>query len=327
MDSPVDSLNHQQHAARAGLSITRRVALLSVGASLATMALKFGAYYVTGSVGLLSDAMESLVNLTAALIAFTALSIADRPPDDTHTYGHDKVEYFSSGAEGTLILVAAVSIIYAAIQRLLNPAELENLGIGTAIALVASAINLGVARVMLRVARTHDSIALEADAHHVMTDVWTSVAVVVGIGIVWLTGWTWLDPLIAIAVALNIIWVGVNLIRRSTQGLMDFALPPEEVTVIQETIADVAGPFTPYHGLRSRKSGARRFVDFHLLVPGETSVQEAHDLVEQIDSRIEARLANTFVTIHIEPREDHASWDGHIVGGISSPEQGPEDVT
>lgn len=302
------------------MSITRRTALLSVGAAIVTLLLKFGAYFLTGSVGLLSDAIESFVNLAAALIAFTAITVAGRPPDNNHTYGHDKAEYFSSGAEGTLILVAAGVIIYSAVQRLLNPAPLENPGIGVAVALVASAINFGVSRIMLRVARQEDSIALEADAKHLMTDVWTSVGVVAGIIVVGVTGWQMLDPLIAIAVGINIIWMGVQLLRRSTAGLMDATLPAAEVEVIQEAIDRVAGSDTPYHALRTRKSGSRRFIDFHLLLPGRTTVQTSHDLVSRIEAAIERELPNTFVTIHVEPREDASSWDGHIVGGIASAE-------
>jgi cation diffusion facilitator family transporter len=305
------------------MSITRRVALLSVSAAIVTLLLKFGAYFLTGSVGLLSDAIESFVNLAAALIAFTAITIAGRPPDSNHTYGHDKAEYFSSGAEGTLILLAAGTIIFSAVHRLVNPAPLENLGLGGAIALAASAINFGVSRIMLRVARQEDSIALEADAHHLMTDVWTSVGVVGGILVVGITGWQLLDPLIAIGVGINIIWMGVQLLRRSTAGLMDVTLPGDEVVIIQSAINRVAGPDTPYHALRTRKSGSRRFIDFHLLMPGQTTVQASHDLVSQIETAIEQELPNTYVTIHVEPREDATSWDGDIVGGISS--TAPED--
>jgi cation diffusion facilitator family transporter len=302
------------------MSITRRVALLSVGAAIVTLILKFGAYFLTGSVGLLSDAIESFVNLAAALIAFTAITIAGRPPDSNHTYGHEKAEYFSSGAEGTLILVAAGVIIYSAVQRLLHPAPLENVGIGVAVAIIASIINFGVSRIMLRVAHQEDSIALEADAKHLMTDVWTSVGVVAGIIVVGITGWQVLDPLIAIGVGINIIWMGVQLIRRSTAGLMDSTLPDAEVDVIQTAINQVAGHDTPYHALRTRKSGSRRFIDFHLLLPGQTTVQASHDLVSRIETAIEQDLPNTFVTIHVEPREDATSWDGHKVGGIASAE-------
>jgi len=300
------------------MSITRRTALLSIAAAIVTLLLKFGAYFLTGSVGLLSDAIESFVNLAAALIAFTAITIAHRPPDDNHAYGHDKAEYFSSGAEGALILIAAGAIIFSAVSRLLHPAPLDNLGIGAAIALAASAINFGVSRIMLRVAHQEDSIALEADAKHLMTDVWTSIGVVAGILVAGFTGWQVLDPLIAIGVGLNIVWMGVELLRRSTSGLMDAALPSDEVTVIQAAIGGVAGPDVPYHALRTRKSGSRRFIDFHLLLPGKTTVQTSHDLVSQIETAIEQKLPNTYVTIHVEPREDVASWDGDVVGGISS---------
>lgn len=307
------------------MSLTRRTALLSIAAAIVTLLLKFGAYFLTGSVGLLSDAIESFVNLAAALIAFTAISIAHRPPDDNHAYGHDKAEYFSSGAEGALILIASGAIIFSAMHRLLNPAPLDNLGIGAIIALVASVINFGVSRILLRVAHQEDSIALEADAHHLMTDVWTSVGVVAAILIVSVTGWQVLDPLIAIAVGLNIVWMGVQLLRRSTAGLMDAALPADEVAVIQAAIGDVTGPDVPYHALRTRKSGSRRFIDFHLLLPGKTTVQTSHDLISQVEAVIEQKLPNTYVTIHVEPREDAASWDGDVVGGISSREASREE--
>ena len=300
------------------MSITRRVALLSVGASLVTLLLKFGAYFLTNSVGLLSDAAESGVNLTAALIAFAAITIADRPADDNHSYGHDKAEYFSSGAEGALILVAAVTIMYAAGQRILNPMPVENIGVGVLIAGIASAINLGVSRIMLRVSKQHDSIALEADAHHLMTDVWTSVGVIGGVILVGLTGWALLDPLLAIAVGINIIWMGIKLIRRSSQGLMDQSLPAPEVAAVRQAVETTAGPDTPYHALRTRKSGSRRFIDMHLLLPGRTTVQELHDLVTEIEASIQQQLANTFITIHVEPVEDNVSWDGHLIGGAAS---------
>ncbi len=309
------------------MSITRRAALLSVAAAIITLLLKFGAYFLTGSVGLLSDAIESFVNLAAALIALTAISISHRPPDSNHAYGHEKAEYFSSGAEGALILIAAGAIIISAVPRLLNPAPLENVGIGVAVALIASAINFAVSRFMLHIAHQEDSIALEADAHHLMTDVWTSMGVVIGIVVVSVTGWQVLDPLIAIAVGINIVWMGVKLIRRSTAGLMDAALPPAEIEVIQAAIQQTAGADTPYHALRTRKSGSRRFIDFHLLMPGQTSVQASHDLANRVEAAIEQGLPNAFVTIHVEPREDTASWDGDMVGGISSPEPGPTQAT
>lgn len=300
------------------MSATQRVALLSIGASIVTLLLKFGAYFLTNSVGLLSDAAESAVNLTAALIAFAAITIADRPADVNHSYGHDKAEYFSSGAEGALILVAAFTILYAAVTRILNPVPVENIGVGAIVAGIASAINFSVSRIMLRVSKQHDSIALEADAHHLMTDVWTSVGVIGGVILVGITGWALLDPLLAIAVGLNIIWMGVKLIRRSSQGLMDQALPAQEVAVVQNAVERTAGADTPYHALRTRKSGSRRFVDMHLLMPGRTTVQESHDVVRKIESAIQEQLANTSITIHIEPLEDASSWDGHLIGGLTS---------
>ncbi len=293
-------------------------ALLSVGASIVTLLLKFGAYFLTNSVGLLSDAAESGVNLTAALIAFAAITIADRPADDNHSYGHDKAEYFSSGAEGALILVAAVTILYAAGQRILNPMPVENIGVGALVAGIASAINFGVSRIMLRVSKQHDSIALEADAHHLMTDVWTSVGVIGGVILVGLTGWELLDPLLAIAVGVNIIWMGIKLIRRSSQGLMDQSLPAPEVEVVRRAVETTAGKDTPYHALRTRKSGSRRFIDMHLLLPGRTTVQESHDLVTEIEASIQEQLANSFITIHVEPVEDNVSWDGHLIGGVAN---------
>jgi cation diffusion facilitator family transporter len=284
------------------VSVVRRTIILSIAASLITLALKFTAYLLSGSVGLLSDAMESVVNLTAALVAFGALTVAARPPDDSHAYGHEKAEYFSSGVEGTLILVAAVMIIYTAVQRLLNPAPLERLGAGLAVSLVASAINFGVSRVMLSASRRYDSITLEADAQHLMTDVWTSVGVVVGLAVVIVApGWKVLDPIVAILVALNIIFTGGQLIRRSVNGLMDYALPPEEVAQIQAAVCAAAGPNAQYHKLRTRKSGTRRFAELHLLLPGDMSVRAAHDIASAVEREARARLANVQVTVHMEP--------------------------
>ncbi len=309
------------------MSPQRKAALLSVAAGVVTLLLKFGAYFLTGSVGLLSDATESLVNLTAAIVAFTAISIAARPPDTSHHYGHEKAEYFSSGLEGGLILAAAAGIIYAALPRLFHPAPLHNVDVGLLIALAASLVNLVVARILLHVGRQVDSIALVADAEHLMTDVWTSVGVVVGVALTWLTGWYILDPLIALAVALHIVTVGIQLVRRSIEGLMDRALPAEEIALIQRVIAEEAGPETPYHALRTRKSGPRRFVELHLLVPGTLTVKQAHDLAERIEQRLRRELPNSVVTIHVEPVEDRASWDADEVGGLTGPgEARPDDA-
>ncbi len=284
-------------------SPTSRVILLSIGASIATMALKIWAYAFTGSVSLLSDALESSVNLVAALVAFLALTIADRPADRSHAYGHDKAEYFSSGVEGALILVAAVLIIYTAVERFLHPAPLTDLGLGLAIALAASGINFGVSRFMLRMAKRHDSIALEADAHHLMTDVWTSVGVVAALAVVAFTPprWTILDPIIAVVVGLNIIRTGVSLIRRSMAGLMDISLPADEIEQIEESVRASLDPGTAYHGLRTRKSGSRRFVELHVTAPGHISITEGHDRCQRIEAAIESRLTKASVSTHLEP--------------------------
>lgn len=286
-----------------------RFALLSVGAAVTTLALKFTAYAFTGSVGILSDALESLVNLAGALIALTALRIASRPADKTHPYGHDKAEYFSSGAEGVLILAAAASIIYAAIGRLLRPIPLMALSWGLVVAGSASVLNFIVARTLLSASRRYDSITLEADAKHLMTDVWTSIGVISGLIAFAVTGWHWLDPLIALAVAGHILVTGIGLVRRSIDGLIDSTLPADELARLEEVLNGHRDRFVAYHRVRARRSGSRRFVDLHLLVPGAQTVQAAHELCEQLEREIEAVLPGVSITIHVEPAEDAASWD------------------
>ncbi len=288
-----------------GLSPTQRVIMVSIGAAIVTMLLKFGAYMLTGSVSLLSDAAESSVNLVAALVAFVALTIVARPADESYRYGYDKAEYFSSGVEGTLILLAAVTIIYTAVKRFLNPAPLTDLGLGLVISLVASGINFGVSRFMFRKAEEFDSITLEADAHHLMTDVWTSVGVVAALVVVMFAPpkWAILDPIIAMVVGLNIIRTGVSLIKRSAAGLMDLSLPVEEMDQIEEIIREKEGANAVYHKFRTRKSASRRYVEFHLLMPGDLSVRAAHDRCTAIETEIRSRLPKTRVTIHIEPAE------------------------
>ena len=284
----------------------RQMALLSIATSLATLALKFGAYFLTNSVSLLSDALEALVNLAAGIIALAALTIAETPADDRHTYGHDKAEYFSSGVEGTLILVAALSIIYAAWDRFQHPAPLANLGPGIIVGLLAAAMNYATARLMLNVARKHDSITIEADARHLLTDVWTSGGVLGGLLIIlFVPQWHVLDPLIAIGVALHIIYTGIGLLRRSVDGLMDTALSPHEIRETEQLIRAELPTGTTFHALRTRKSGARRFIEFHLLVPGEMSVNESHVLCDRIEESITGQLAKASVTIHVEPQEAH----------------------
>lgn len=287
----------------------RSYAVLSIGAAILTIALKFGAYRLTSSVGLLSDALESGVNLVAALVAFWALGFAAKPPDTTHAYGHSKAEYFSSGLEGALILVAAASIAVAAWERLFHPAPLEQLGVGLGLSLVATAVNGGIALVLLRAGRRLRSITLRADAHHLLTDVWTSVGVVLGLLLVKLTGWLVLDPIIALLVAVNIVWTGVKLLRETGSGLLDAALPAAE----QQIITDILSPYDSrgiqFHALRTRVAGSRRFVSFHVIVPGEWTVQRGHDLCEEIELAIAKALPDTHVMTHLEPLEDPVSWD------------------
>lgn len=294
-------------------------AWLSIAAAVATIALKMVAYLLTGSVGLLSDALESLVNLAAAIVALVALSIAARPPDEDHAYGHDKAEYFSSGVEGALILVAALTIGATAVDRLLHPRPIEQIGLGLIVALLASLINLGIAQVLLRAGRRYRSITLEADAQHLMTDVWTSVGVVLGIGGVWLTHWWWLDSGIALAVAVNIVWSGVRLVHRSILGLMDTVLPVNERAAIQTVLEHYQQEGVQFHALRTRQSGARRFVSMHVLVPGNWSVQQGHTLLEAIESDIRQRLELVTVFTHLEPAEDPVSLQDMTLDRVGVP--------
>jgi cation diffusion facilitator family transporter len=287
----------------------RSYAALSIGAAITTIALKFGAYKLTGSVGLLSDAFESVVNLVAALAAFWALSYAAKPPDAEHTFGHSKAEYFSSALEGLLILIAAVSIAVAAGQRLLNPQPIEQAGLGLILALVATAINGGVAWILLQASRRLRSITLKADAHHLLTDVWTSAGVVLGIGLVGITGWYILDPIIALLVAANIVWTGIKLLRETGSGLLDTAIPDDEKKLIETILSTYQAQGIQFHAMRTRVAGAHRFVSFHVLVPGAWTVQRGHDLCEEIEQTISLSVLGTDVTTHLEPAEDPISWD------------------
>jgi len=288
-------------------SSLQRYAWLSVAAALATIILKGMAYWLTGSIGLLSDAVESVVNLLGAGMAVVALTIAARPPDEEHFYGHSKAEYFSSGAEGTLILIAALSICIAAIGRLINPQPLERAGVGLAVSAIASLINFGVARILLRAGKQHNSIALEADARHLMTDVWTSIGVIGSVLAVSLTGWQPLDPLVALAVAANIVWSGIQLVRRSVSGLMDSALPPKEREVVLAVLERYRNRGIQYHALRTRQAAARRFVSLHVLVPGSWTVRRGHQMMEQLEADIRNALPGTSVFTHMEPLEDPLS--------------------
>ena len=284
-------------------------AVLSIAAAVLTIGLKVGAYLLTGSVGLFSDAAESLVNLVAAAAALWALSVALRPPDEEHAFGHNKAEYFSSGLESALIITAAVWIGITAWGRLMDPQPLQNVGLGLCVTLVAAALNGGVALVLLRAGSRLRSITLRADAQHLLTDVWTSAGVVVGIVMVQLTGWLVLDPLIAFLVAANIVWTGVRLLRDTAQGLLDKALPPEEMKKILGILSRYEEKDIRFHALRTRASGQRRFVSMHVLVPGRWTVQRGHDLSEKLEAELaEALRGNTTFFIHIEPFEDPASF-------------------
>jgi cation diffusion facilitator family transporter len=287
---------------------TRHYAVLSIVAAVLTIGLKLGAYLLTGSVGLFSDAAESVVNLVAAVAALWALLYASRPPDEEHAFGHDKAEYFSSGLESALILIAAVWIGITAWDRLMDPQPLQNVGIGLSITLVAAALNGGVALVILRAGRRLRSIVLRADAQHLLTDVWTSLGVVLGIATVQLTGWLVLDPLIGLLVTANILWTGVRLLRDTAQGLLDRALPPEDREVISRVLSRYEEKGIKFHALRTRASGPRRFISMHVLVPGEWTVQQGHDLSEQIERDLAEALPQSTFFIHIEPSEDPASF-------------------
>ncbi len=286
-----------------------RYAVLSIVAAVVTIGLKVGAYLLTGSVGLFSDAAESSVNLVAAVAALWALIIALRPPDEEHAFGHNKAEYFSSGLESALIIIAAGWIGVTAWGRLMDPQPLQNVGLGLSVTLVAAALNGGVALVLLRAGRRLRSITLRADAQHLLTDVWTSVGVVAGVVMVQLTGWLVLDPLIALLVAANIVWTGVRLLRETAQGLLDRALPPEELEEISRILSRYQEKDIRFHALRTRAAGQRRFVSMHVLVPGEWTVQRGHDLSERIEGDLaEALRGNTTFFIHVEPSEDPASF-------------------
>ena len=284
-------------------------AWISVATSVVAISLKFSAYALTGSVGLLSDAVESVVNIVAALVALMALTYAAGAPDREHNFGHEKAQYFSSGIEGALIFVAAGAIIWAAIPRLLNPQPIEQVGIGLTLSVLASLANAACAYVMLRAARVHRSITLEADARHLLTDVWTTVGVIIGVILVQTTGLLRLDPIVAIAVALQILWTGSKLVARSFHGLMDRAIPDADRAAIVDVLETLRRQGGDYHRLRTREAGAKSFVDVHVLVPGSMTVQEGHDLCERLEKEVQSRLPHVEVLTHLEPLEDPRSWD------------------
>jgi cation diffusion facilitator family transporter len=284
-------------------------AWLSLATSILTIGLKFGAYYLTGSIGMLSDAVEAGVNIIAAMVALGVLTYAEAKPDREHNFGHEKAQYFSSGIEGALIFVAAGAIVWSAIPRLANPQAIEQVGAGLALSVVAGVANAGCAWVMLRAARTHRSITLEADARHLLTDVWTTAGVFVGVVMVQVTGYLRLDPIIALAVAIQILWTGWHLMARSFEGLMDRAVPDDDRAIITSVLDTLRHQGCDFHALRTRMAGAKSFVDVHVLVPGSMSVQAGHDIVEALEAEVRAKLPHVEILIHLEPLEDPRSWD------------------
>lgn len=282
-------------------------AWLSIAAAIATIALKSYAYLVTGSVGLLSDAAESFVNLLGASIALVMLTIAARPPDEDHLFGHDKAEYFAGGAEGAMILVAAITIGVMAISRLINPRPIEQAGLGLVVSAIASLINFVVARILMNAGKKNKSVTLEADAHHLMTDVWTSTGIIAGVAAVALTGRQSLDPVIALCVACYIVWTGFRLVRNSVLGLMDSALPEDECKEVITVLDKYKGRGIQFHALRTRQSGARCFVSVHVLVPGVWTVQQGHELLEELEAEIRDAISYVTVFTHLEPLEDPVS--------------------
>ncbi len=286
-----------------------RYAWLAIIAAVVTITMKYTAYLLTGSVGLLSDALESLVNLAAAVVALLVLKLISRPANDEYTFGYSKAEYFSSGFEGGMILLAAGAIIFTALPRLINPVPLEQLGLGLVISVAASLINLAVSIILIRASRRYNSITLEADARHLMTDVWTTAGVLIGIALVWLTGWIRLDPIIAILVAINILFTGYRLVIRSGRGLLDASLPPQELASVKSILDSYQAQGVGYHALRSRQAAARKFLVVHLLVPGEWSIRKGHLLAEQVEKQVIETINNANIVTHIEPIEDQLSMD------------------
>ena len=286
----------------------RSFALLSIAAAVVTIGLKLVAWWLTDSVGLLSDALEGTINLAAATLAFAMLSVAALPPDEEHAFGYSKAEYIASGIEGMLIVLAAVAISAVAIDRLITPRPLEQLGFGIAVSVAASLINLAVAQRLLAAGRRLRSIALEADGRHLMTDVWTSAGVVVGVAAVWVTGWQPLDPLIALAVAAHIVWAGYQLVRRSAHGLLDQALPEEELQALHRVLERYRKEGIDFHAVRTRQAGARSFVSVHVLVPAEWSVAQGHTLAHRVEHDILSALPDSNVLTHVEPLGDPESY-------------------
>lgn len=281
---------------------------MSIIVSVVVFGMKLAAWWATGSVGLLSDALESTVNIVAAVVALFALRTAMKPADAMHHFGRGKAEYFSASIEGFMILLAALIIVYTAIDRIISPRDLEQIGWGLTISTVAAVINGGAALILLRAGKLHRSPVLIADGKHLMTDVWTSVGVIVGVGLVVVTGWNRLDGIVALAVGLNIIVTGINLLRSSTAGLMDKALSDDDHLKIVNVLTKYESDEVKFHALQTREAGRQRFVSMHVLVPGAWTIQKGHDLSENLEADIIAELPETIITTHVEPLEDERSW-------------------
>lgn len=286
-----------------------RFAWLSIAAAAVTILLKTLAWRITGSVGLLSDAAESLVNLVAAIIALVALKVSIRPPDKNHPFGHSKAEYFSAGAEGMMIFIAAAVIMYTAVQRFIHPRPIEDVGIGLLVSVLASVVNGLVAWVLLKNGRQRRSMTLIADGKHMLTDVWTSVGVLVGVGLVWLTGWQRLDPIVAFAVGVNILVTGAKLVGQSGTALLDVSLPKEDNEAIRDFLDAHSNDHVKFHAVRTREAGYRRFLEFHMLVPGSWTVKQGHDAMEDLIDEILDEWPEMRVSGHLEPIEDPRSYE------------------
>ena len=286
-----------------------RFAWLSIAAAAVTILLKTLAWRITGSVGLLSDAAESLVNLVAAIIALVALKVSIRPPDKNHHFGHSKAEYFSAGAEGMMIFIAAAVIMYTAVQRFIHPRPIEDVGIGLLVSVLASVVNGLVAWVLLKNGRQRRSMTLIADGKHLLTDVWTSVGVLVGVGLVWLTGWQRLDPIVAFAVGVNILVTGAKLVGQSGTALLDVSLPKEDNEAIRDFLDAHSNDHVKFHAVRTREAGYRRFLEFHMLVPGSWTVKQGHDAMEDLIDEILDEWPEMRVSGHLEPSEDPRSYE------------------
>lgn len=291
-----------------------KFAWLSIAAAILTIGLKAGAYFITGSVGLLSDAAESTVNLVAAIVALVALRVAAQPHSARHHYGRTKAEYLSAGVEGIMIFIAAIFIIWTAVDRLLNPEPIHDVGVGLGISVVASIVNGSVAWVLMKAGREHNSITLIADGKHLLTDVWTSVGVLVGVLLVAVTGWLPLDPIVALLVGLNIIWTGSRLVSASLDGLLDHAMNEEELGRLRSVLHEYVTDEVHFHSIRTRVAGHLTFIDMHMLVPGGWTVQQSHDRVEEIENRLRQEFGGAEILMHVEPIEDPASYEGDYPG-------------